>query len=212
MAQMLFFSGVIKQEDKKFLINPFEKLVGEPVCLDAEDYVCLTAESYDKLTNVLDLAHREPMCVAYIDAQLNADSGLIDLDQINFVEDKLDLEDEAKLDMFKEKTIRMMNELIASQKMISNFELFHFFKANQYLNSKGFFITDENREEKYLEVINSDDTDLLRVLSEYIDCLDEFNAIDDVYMKFKEYKDKVKSATTFKEVEEAYYELSAKLF
>lgn len=211
MAQMLFYSGILKQENRNYLINPFEKIVGEPICLDKNDYVCLTPEAYDKLVNVLDLKYREPMCVVYVEGNVNADT-TIDEGDLKFVEDKLQVTDEEKLDMFKEKTIRMMNEIISNQLMISNFELFNFFKLNHYLAAKGIFIVDENREEKYLEVINSGDAETLQILSEYLDALDEFNAIDDTYKKYKEYKDKVKSATTQKEVEEAYYELSAKLF
>ena len=96
--------------------------------------------------------------------------------------------------------------------MISNSELYHFFKLHHYLEAKGFFITDENREEKYLEVINSGDTETLEKLSEYLDSLDDFNAIDAVYMKYKEYKEKIKAAKTKQEIGEAYYELSGKLF
>ena len=41
---------------------------------------------------------------------------------------------------------------------------------------------------------------------------DDFNAIDAVYMKYKEYKEKIKAAKTKQEISEAYYELSGKLF
>ena len=96
--------------------------------------------------------------------------------------------------------------------MISNFELYHFFKLNHYLESKGFFITDENREEKYLEVINSGDAEALEKLSEYLDSLDEFNAIDDIYMRYKEFKDKVKVAKNEQEIKDAYIAMSKATF
>jgi len=210
MAQMLFYSGVLKQDDKKFLINPFEKLVGETVLMEKEDYVRLTAEAYDYLVNALDLQHREPVCKVYISSDFDT-SNLVDITDLQAIEEDEETP-EAKLDLYKEKVFRMMNELISNQLMISNFELFHFFKLNHFLAAKGYFITDENREEKYLEVINEGDGETLRVLSEYLDSLDEFNAIDEVYEKYKVAKDKVKAALTEREVEDAYYELSAKLF
>lgn len=211
MAQMMFFSGVIKQENRKYLVNPFEKLVGEPIMLQKDEFVRLTPEAYIKVVDLLDLKHREPICVIYVDSDVDCEK-LLDVEDLSVDDAKLEASNEEKLDAFKEKTCRMMNEMISNQLMISNFELFHFFKLNHALAAKGYLITDENREEKYLEVINSGDAETLQVLSEYLDCLDEFNAIDSVYAKFKEYKEKVKSATNEKEIEDAFYELSAKLF
>jgi len=210
MAQMLFYSGIMKQGEKNFLVNPFEKIVGEPICLQKDEYVSLTAEAYDKLVNVLDLKYREPMCIVYVEGTVDADT-MVKLEDLKFVEQKLDATEEEKLDMYKEKSIRIMNEIISSQMMISNFELFHFFKLNHYLEAKGIFIIDENREEEYMKVIESGDADTLQVLSEYLDALDEFNVIDEKYTKYKEYKDKVKAAQTAKEVEEVFYEFTAKL-
>lgn len=207
---MYFYSGVIRQEDKKFLINPFEKLEGEPVLLDQNDYVRLSASAYDYLVNVLDLQHREPMCIIYIPANWDF-SKIVNKEDMTLAETLLKETDEDKLDYYKEKVLRLMNETIANQLMISNFALFHFFKLNHYLASKGYFITDENREEMYLKVIEEGDAEVIAKLSEYLDALDEFNAVDETYTKYNEYKDKVKVATSEKEVSEAYYELSARL-
>jgi hypothetical protein len=161
--------------------------------------------------NVLDLRYREPMCIVYVSNEIVDSKKIVEEDDLQYVEDLLKISEETKLDAYREKIFRQMNELIANQQMISNYELFHFFKLNSYLNAKGYFITDENREEKYLEIINDGDTETLRVLSEYLDSLDEFSAIDKTYEVYKEYKDKIKSATDFKEIEEAYYEFAGNL-
>jgi len=210
MSDMVFYSGVIKQNDKKFLINPFEKLVGEPVVLDKEDYVQLTAEAYDFLVNVLDLQHREPMCVISVPADF-PEGKIVEKSDMELAEGLLEESDEDKLDFYKEKVLRLANETIANQLMISNFALFHFFKLNHYLASKGYFITDENREEMYLKCINDGDAEVIEKLSQYLDALDEFNSVDETYQKYTEYKDKIKAATSEQEVSEAYYEMSAKL-
>jgi hypothetical protein len=211
MATMNFFCKTLEQDGKNFLIEPFQKLDMEQVLLSNKEYVWLTPEAYTYVVQELDLEHREPRMLIYIDGEIDA-SKVYDVSDLIKVEQLQEETDEDVLDAYKEKTLRMINELISNQLMISNFELYHFFKLNHYLEAKGFFITDENREEKYLEVINSGDTETLEKLSEYLDSLDDFNAIDAVYMKYKEYKEKIKAAKTKQEISEAYYELSGKLF
>ena len=73
MAQMMFFSGVIKQENRKYLVNPFEKLVGEPIMLQKDEFVRLTPEAYIKVVDLLDLKHREPICVIYVDSDVDCE-------------------------------------------------------------------------------------------------------------------------------------------
>lgn len=209
--QMLFFCGVITINNVNFLVNPFTKIEGEPVLLGRDEYVQLTAEAYDFVTNVLDLEHREPQCKVYIECSPQ-EKNIFDRDDLKINEELNNESPEDKLDAYKEKCIRLMNEMISNQLMISNFELYHFFKLNHYLESKGFFITDENREEKYLEVINSGDAEALEKLSEYLDSLDEFNAIDDIYMRYKEFKDKVKVAKNEQEIKDAYIAMSKATF
>lgn len=211
MASINFYCGVIKQGNKAYLINPFTKLSVETIVLDKEEYVRLSDDAYDYVVNVLDLEHREPECKIYIELPFDFET-IVDMSMIKAEDSKMKETTEDRLEAIKTKAIRMMNELISNQMMISNFELFHFFKLNHYLESKGYFITDENREEKYLEVINSGDEKALEVLSEYLDSLDEFNAIDDAYSKYNEYKTVVKSATSEKEIMDAYYELAGKLY
>ena len=208
--ELIYYCGILRHGNKMYLINPFEKMKNESVAMSREDFVILSKEAYDFVVDVLDLEHREPECKVYVNSDIDI-YNVVSLDDIQKDEIK-DESDEDVLEAYKAKALRMMNELIANQLMLSNFELYHFFKLNNYLASKGYFITDENREEKYLEIINSKDEEALSKLSEYLDSLDEFNAIDDAFQKYKEYKDRVKSAVSQEEINGAYYELAGKLF
>jgi len=211
MSKLNFYCGLMKQEHKAYLINPFTKLTFEPVVMEREDYVQLSDEAYDYVLNVLDLAHREPECKIYIELPCDYNK-IVELEDIKKDEVTFEETEEDRIEAYKAKCIRMMNEIISNQIMISNFELFHFFKLNHYLEAHGYFITDENREEKYLDIINSGDEKCISVLSEYLDALDEFNVIDSVYMKFKEYKNIIKSATSEKEITDAFYEFAGKIY
>lgn len=204
-VNMKCYCGTLKKDDKIFLVHPFLKLVNEPIILSADDYVEVSAESYLKIINRLDLNRNEPECVIYYDASL-----VVTVLQVSDIKEvqKEPLTDQDKLEREKTHFIRIMSDSIGDKVSISNFALFNFFKLNHYLESKGYFITDENREEEYLKVINSGDTDVLEKLSEYLDALDEFNAVDEAYKSFKGFKDRVDSAVDEKELRGIYDEFA----
>jgi hypothetical protein len=67
------------------------------------------------------------------------------------------------------------------------FAFFNFTLTNNKLLSEGFAVTNENREDKYLEIVNKNDAGLLDVLSEYLDSMDKlliYNKYYLLYMKF----------------------------
>ena len=67
------------------------------------------------------------------------------------------------------------------------FAFFNFILNNNKLLSEGFAVTNENREDKYLEIVNKNDAGLLDALSEYLDSMDKlliFNKYYLLYMKF----------------------------
>jgi hypothetical protein len=56
-----------------------------------------------------------------------------------------------------------------------HFDVLQFILLNNELIEKGFVITEKNREEKYLEIINSEDPDLLEVLQNFLGSLDRLS-------------------------------------
>ena len=155
--------------------------------------------------NKLDLHRSEPECVIYYDVNLKPT--ILQEQDIKEVE-TVKLSSQDKLEREKTHFIRIMGDSIGDKLSISNFALFNFFKLNHYLESKGYFITDENREEEYLKVINSGDTEVLEKLSEYLDSLDEFNAVDEAYKAFKDFKDRIDSAVDEEELRSVYNEFA----
>lgn len=59
-----------------------------------------------------------------------------------------------------------------------------FMQLNNKFASKGIFITEDNKEEKYIEIIESEDVDLIDDLEQYITLLDNIKIIQ---KKKKEY-------------------------
>jgi hypothetical protein len=54
-----------------------------------------------------------------------------------------------------------------------------FMMLNNKFASKGIFITSENREEKYIEMIESGEEDLINSLEEYINLLDKIKLLEE---------------------------------
>jgi hypothetical protein len=85
---------------------------------------------------------------------------------------------------------------------MSSINIFQFISATLKLMDAGYFITDSNREEKYLEIIQSDDEDLIDALKDFLDVRD--NVIDrqlDAYRWYRKSLKKIRKAKTVEDLE-----------
>lgn len=70
----------------------------------------------------------------------------------------------------------------------SAIDFFDFMNASNELASLGYFITEKNREEKYLEIIESADEDLISMLEVYLENKDKLEKISYVYNKTRKFE------------------------
>lgn len=197
-----FYCKVMKKEDKLFLYYPFMKFNNEGISLDNDDYISISPEIHLFLMTSLDLMNREPELVYYVnDINVKEVTKISKLNKI----DKVTPENE--LDIFEKQKRHYLSKIMdffAGSFSISNVTLFDFFKMDRKLVSKGYTISDENREEKYLDIINTGDSDLIELLSSYLDSYDDMNKIDAKYSEYKYFATKIECASTLKEVEDVY--------
>jgi hypothetical protein len=85
---------------------------------------------------------------------------------------------------------------------ISGFALYGFIILNNDLSANGYFITNENREEKYLEILETGDEKLIQKLEDYLNYKDEIEAIAQLERKFSAFRSEIKTAATVEEVQE----------
>jgi hypothetical protein len=85
---------------------------------------------------------------------------------------------------------------------ISGFALYGFIILNNDLSSAGYFITNENREEKYLEILETGNEKLIQKLEDYLNYKDEIEAIAQLERKFAAFRSEVRTAATPEEIEE----------
>ena len=85
---------------------------------------------------------------------------------------------------------------------ISGFALYGFTILNNDLASAGYFITDSNREEKYLEILETGDEKLIQKLEDYLNYKDEISAVASLERRFSAFRNEVRQATTQQEIKE----------
>lgn len=76
-----------------------------------------------------------------------------------------------------------------------------YFATAILLSERGFLITDDNREEKYLEIINTGDEFLLKTLEDYLEARDNLTTLAISYKEFQEYVRRVQAAETIEDIE-----------
>jgi hypothetical protein len=83
---------------------------------------------------------------------------------------------------------------------ISGFAMYGFIVLNNDLASNGYFITNENREEKYLEILETGDEKLIAKLEDYLNYKDEIEAVAHLERRFSAFRNEIRTATTAEEI------------
>jgi hypothetical protein len=91
------------------------------------------------------------------------------------------------------------NAFVSSSSMLEHFA---YFSSAILLSERGFMITDSNREEKYLEIINEGDEYLLKTLEDYLEARDRLAQLSYSYKDVKDYMKKVRATRSLKALNE----------
>lgn len=96
----------------------------------------------------------------------------------------------------RESAIKRVRTLINPElASVSGFTFYGFICLNNELAEKGFFITDQNREKKYLEILETGDEKLIEKLETYLNYKDEIARVSHLNTKFNEFRKKVNDST-----------------
>jgi len=74
---------------------------------------------------------------------------------------------------------------------VSGFTFYTFMVLNNLLNSKGYYIYDDNREEVYLEILETGDSGLINTLERYLNMKDDIHRVSQLDSKFTEITSKI---------------------
>lgn len=126
--------------------------------------------------------------------------GLVGKNEISFADLIYDEPDELlrrkSVEIVKERR-KFDNELgLLSALTVANFVMIN----NEFAN-EGIFITNDNRDEVYLDIVSGGDDAKIKKLSRYLDCMDDINRVDFVRRRYNQFEDKVTNATSIEGLE-----------
>lgn len=84
------------------------------------------------------------------------------------------------------------------------FDFYQLMVMNNIFIDKGYVVTDQNREQIYLDVLNSGNEAYLTILEKYLEIRDRIESINSFYKKFLIFQHHLKLAETIEEVRNIY--------
>ncbi len=131
----------------------------------------------------------------------------------------------SELEVKKTLAIRKMRDFIVNTRMFNDkmllVELYRFILLNNWFVNKGFVITEENRVDKYFEIVNysaelmnespESGDEVLSKLDKYLELLNNISESDKYYSMYLEFKENISEATTTDEVDNIYRALKESL-
>jgi len=99
---------------------------------------------------------------------------------------------------------KVTNSLSVMIATIQALEIFEYLETFSMFLDKGIVLTEDNREEKYLEVINTGDEVLLDRLEKHLEVKDKVKKISNFYKRCQETLENIRNAKTEKELDEIF--------
>jgi len=102
----------------------------------------------------------------------------------------INLKDKNKVEIAK-KARQKLDGVVHTSDLVYYIE---FIENNNILNSRGFFITEDNKEEKYLEILETGDEDLIDVLEKFLIAKDKLGVVKSAKIEFDDVINSLKYA------------------
>lgn len=114
----------------------------------------------------------------------------------------LDVAENGELENFKESSIIKVRMLVTPElAKISSFSMYGFIVLNNDLSNAGYFITNDNREEKYLEILETGDEQLIQKLEDYLNYKDEIEQLSSLERRFSQFRKDVLECDSKEKIE-----------
>lgn len=121
--------------------------------------------------------------------------------------------DETSVEYIKDLSLLKVKMLVTpDMTKESGYTLYEFMIKNNELASRGYFITESNREEKYIEIIEAGDDTLIQLLESYLEANDKIARSFYIKDKIEAYKLKLAECETVEQVEELENQFIAEFF
>jgi hypothetical protein len=106
---------------------------------------------------------------------------------------------------YKEKILNKGREYISTRlNAVSLFELYEFLVCNLELIEKGFVITNKNRRQKYLDIIDAGDIETIDLLERLLNSKDKLESISGWYNQYRTFEKDVYKLNKIDDIDERY--------
>lgn len=106
----------------------------------------------------------------------------------------------------------MARELVFSRIKFLPIKLFEYISINNELISKGYFISEENKEEKYLEILNKESEEFIEKFIKYLEIMDKLSMEKEIIRKYDDLVENLQTANSKDEMEKLYIVFSAEYY
>ena len=107
-----------------------------------------------------------------------------------------------EIESVRETNIKRVRMLITPElASTSGMTYYSFICLNNELADKGFFITDSNREAKYLAILETGNEKLIAQLEEYLNCRDEISRVAFLYKQFEKMRKEIMNETSAEKIQ-----------
>lgn len=119
-------------------------------------------------------------------------------------------DDDIDINDLKNSTIDIYRQRHVDKHFTSDFDIMsvQFTIYNNMFCSKGFYFTHENREELYLDILNTGDPELIGLLEKFLDLFNEYMQYKYQIDEYLDFKSNIKNAETIPDVHRLYEEVA----
>ncbi len=110
-----------------------------------------------------------------------------------------------QLELKRANTIHKARTYVSTRlNIVSVFDIFDYIMASNVLASAGHFISGANRREKYLEIIDTGEIELIDALESYLNSIDKLTVLQGWYKQYREFEKNIHNANTVEDMDELY--------
>lgn len=101
-------------------------------------------------------------------------------------------------------TKKARQQVTHQQAVVSGIQMYEYININNYLCDKGYFIHDNNKEDIYLSILETEDEHLIDSLEIYLNARDEIARTSALENAFREYYSNINRSENIDEVDQVY--------
>lgn len=193
MSQMIYELASVQNRGNQWVVTNVMKNTLDNLANREEKLLKLSYMSYKLIQEAL---MNKKKVVIYKDRMMTDEVLPGEFEIVDSVEEDV-------LSQLKSSAITKVRMLVTPElAKISGFALYGFIVLNNDLSNEGYFITNENREEKYLQILETGDEKLIAKLEDYLNYKDEIEAVSSLERKFSKFRQEINECDTAEKIEE----------